>query len=455
MNSSSRAADVSGVKSIEDATFVTQFGRQIRLIPGHIDLVRRTVGLIESPPSDWQTASINVAGGHQNLDYEQVNSKLQTHTTSLSLGGYAARLNRTYQFINLLRNTNVRPRFDKSLDIGCGFAIQPRVLRARGIVKEAVAIDIYDRASAIDERMLGRQHRQLRRLRFLDAMLERIDESPIHSLTRIQRIIKDNVASPRLRYKYGTGWFPDVGVFRLQFVAPPRLDRYINGDVYDLQERFDLITSFSSLEWFEANSIFGKISDLLVKEGIFYLWVPNWWCAINTTTLAGHFPWACQRLTKADFFRYLDEFHASAAGAMKVAYSYFDPGHPTLADYIDIGYKHGLMALDYKSNLIPELVNRGRGITSLGWLRSDHDAVEGVLADIQEFRPDIRLNDLMAHSHAIVFQKVDRASTVDRIDAEKMLPGETRYVPSNPVFRRVGRFSRRVLKGAIKGLQWR
>ena len=220
-------------------------------------------------------------------------------------------------------------------------------------------------------------------------------------------------------------------MFQLRYVAKPKLDRYINGDVFELDEEFDLITSFSSLEWFEARAAFRKISELLEPNGVFYLWVPNWWCAVNTASLAGHFPYASQRLTREDYFRYLDDCMPDSAEAMKVAYSYFDPNHPTLSDYIDIGYENGLVMLDYKSNIIPELVNRKRGVTSLGYFQLDHTGMKEVLDDIHQFRPDVRLDDLLAHSHAIIFKKVDSTNRIENLDLEEFLPDDRQFPPAS------------------------
>ena len=57
-------------------SFATAFGRTIEFVPGHIELVRRTVGLPEKAGRDWQNANINLAGGHENLDYDKINEML-------------------------------------------------------------------------------------------------------------------------------------------------------------------------------------------------------------------------------------------------------------------------------------------------------------------------------------------------------------------------------------------
>lgn len=379
------------------------------------------MGLPKEATDDLKHASGNYVGGHQNLDFDQANKMLKSERKSISLSGYATRLHRAYQFINLLRNTEVRYPFERSLDIGCGYAIQPRILKALGIVREAVGIDIYDRASAIDERVLSRQHRRFRRLRRLDSIQGRIDEKASQFRTGLDNLLFGSLRNPRISYKQGSGWMPDAGVFNLRFVNKPSLDRFINGDVYDLEEKFDLVTMQYCLPWFDAKLIFKKISELLKPGGVFYAAAPNWWCSVNPTLLAGHFPFAPQRLTQEDYFRYLDEFHSQNAEAMKVWYRFFDPRHPTLSDYIGIAHENGLVTLDYKSNVVPLSVALKRAVNSVGYFQHDYVHLDDVLEDIHQFRPDVRLEDLLADTHCVIFKKVDKNNRIDMLKADQLL----------------------------------
>src|SRR3989338_5057767 len=207
---------------------------------------------------------------------------------------------------------------------------------------------------------------------------------------------------------------PDSDYYRQKIVNSFTLDRFIAGNIFELREKFDLITSFASLEWFEMNSILEKISDLLEVGGIFYVSVPHWWCSVNTTALAGHFPYACQRLTKEDFFRYVEEFFSEYSDAMKVAYGYFDANHPTRSDYINCGFKHGLVPLAYYSHVLPDPFSLKYGISPRGYFDYDHKVIDEVLEDIHCFRPDIRREDLLCRTNTIIFRKVDKEQQINK-----------------------------------------
>ena len=435
-----------------ETSFTTSFGKTIEFVAGHNEFVKDTVGLLEQVSADFQYASLNNnAGGYQELDLSKV-EHLEERWRSVSLHAYGVRLHRTYQFLDLLRNTHLESRFKKSLDIGCGNAIQPRILKGLGIVDEAVGIDVFDRSSGINERELSRRHRQFRRLRMIDPILQRIEAVPPNSRSYVQQAMQSNLPNPRAQFKRNVGWLPDVEVYRLRFKRKPTLDRYITGDVFDLDEKFDLITSFYSLEWFEVRSLFRKISSLLEPGGVFFALTTNWWRPFNSTTLAGLFPYACQRLTKQDYFRYIDEFFPDNAEGMKIAYGYFDPGHPTLSDYIEIGHENGLIGLDRRSIPVPGDLANNQGITPLGYLRLDPTILMSVLDDVHEFRPDVRLDDLLTHSSAIIFQKIDQARGQRRIDPKELLPQRPGGKP-NPILRfllrYVGRLAHRLMPGVL------
>lgn len=396
-------------------SFTTSFGTTIPFAPGHLEFVKNTTGIPVNIEPDLKDANINAARGHEHLDYAKINRELGSRQASLSLNGYAARFSRVYTFLELARNTNITFPFRKSLDIGCGFAIQPRIMRGLGLVREAVGIDVYDRTSGIDEQKLMRQHRQLHRFKWSNTARRLLNKLPHQKNARWHRAIVSRIRDPINAAKEYNGWMHDSDFYRQKVVGPFTLDRYINGDIFTLQETFDCITSFSSLEWFEAKPALKKIAELLEVGGVFELWVPNWWHAVNTTTLAGHFPFACQRLTKEDFFRYLDEsFPEENVRAMKVWYEYFDPSHPTLSQYIEYGHEYGLVPLAHHAHINASPISAKYGITSLGYFQNDHAVINEVMADIHRFRPDVRKEDLLPRTHSIIFQKVDTARRLDR-----------------------------------------
>ena len=152
----------------DKGSFITSFGDEIDFTPGYLDYIQKTIGLPVQPSPDYLNASINAAGGHENLDYVEVNKKLNYSRKKLSLSGYAARVARVYQFLDLLGNTQNEKKFVNHLDIGCGFGIQPRILRALGVVESTTGIDVYDRCTSLDEALLKKQHKRFRRLKRME-----------------------------------------------------------------------------------------------------------------------------------------------------------------------------------------------------------------------------------------------------------------------------------------------
>ena len=90
----------------------------------NIEYIKKSVGLPTEASPDYVNASINAVGGHENLNFDEANKKLKYSRKKLSLSGYAARLMRVYQFLDLLENTQAQQKFFRHLDIGCGFGIQ-------------------------------------------------------------------------------------------------------------------------------------------------------------------------------------------------------------------------------------------------------------------------------------------------------------------------------------------
>ena len=57
----------------DKGSFITSFGDEIDFTPGYLDYIQKTIGLPVQPSPDYLNASINAAGGHENLDYVEVN----------------------------------------------------------------------------------------------------------------------------------------------------------------------------------------------------------------------------------------------------------------------------------------------------------------------------------------------------------------------------------------------
>ena len=360
--------------------------------------------------ADLIETSINAAGGAGAVDYGKIKDKFSQKQTRLkTLMGYTSRVVPTYQMLELFRDSREGAPRGRVLDIGCGRGIHLRLLKGWGHIDEAVGIDVYDHCTGFDEASLERLHRRFRLLRFAEPFQDRIARKPRETWTEIDYAIIQKIPTVR-RFAADYGHRPDKGIYDLRMKRRPHMDRFIAGNVFELQEKFDIVTSFASMDWFSADEIMGKIASMLNDGGHFYVWVTNWWHAISTANIFGHFPFAAQRFTKEDFERYVAAEMPEHRDTILKSYSYFDKAHPTIADLVEIGSRHGLVPVSWKQNILPDHARPRGGISSLGVSQLDHGAFEQAYDDARGVDPDLRQIDMYPYSNSILFQKVNKAS---------------------------------------------
>ena len=419
MRRQSVAEDRSGTNSngkekvMGNGVFRTSYGTEIPVVPGHYEFYERTMGQVNSAKSLYEHfvgTSTNVSGSYDALETEKVHAQRRLQET-VSFKKYWVTYVQTRLFMDIIeRYTNIPLKFKKCLDIGCGYGIQPRTLKALGVVDEAVGIDVFDRCSQIKASNIRKLHRRLPLFLLVDWWLDRIEKKPRRLRKAYEQAALEKVASPRRQVMRVSGTRLPKSIYLSRYKRAPELDRFIEGDVFDLKEKFDLVTSFSSIEWFQLDQIMAKVSDLLEDGGIFYMYVGSWWAATNVSALFGHFPYAAQRLNPEDFARYAEEFHGHEKEEVLTAYKYYDFAHPTLSDYMEVGYKYGLMPVYAYNAMMPEAYTKARGISALGYAEYHSAEFTKVLEDIQKFRPDVRFEDLFSGLYYVVFKKVKKDS---------------------------------------------
>lgn len=387
-----------------------------RFVPGFYQFHLDNYGHRKSVAEVAET-SINAAGGHSAVDYQKIKEKFSLQSTRLkTLKGYVSRVVPTYQLLELFRDTEFGVPRGKVLDIGCGRGIHLRLLKGWGYIDEATGIDIYDHCTGFDESSLPRMHRRFRYLKHAETLQDRIARKPRDQWSETEYSIMDKIPTVR-RFASDYGHRPDRGVYAMRMTRAPKMDRFIAGNVFELDGKYDLVTSFASLDWFSAEELMTKVASMLTDGGFFYAWVTNWWHAINTTNAFGHFPFAAQRMPKAAFETYVRATMPEHADTIMKSYSYFDAKRPTLADLVEIGGRCGLVPLTWKQNILPDMARPRGGISSLGVARMDHGEFVRAHADIREVDPAVRQADMYPYSNAILFQKVDPAA---RFDAESL-----------------------------------
>ncbi len=422
----------------KDEVFTTSDGRKIPLNYDFYDYAKDVIGLPKGVSQDFELAASNTTGGADAMDYEKA-KVLGSSKARLSNAAYAARWSPTYLFKTLLEGAGIHQSFKTMLDIGCGYALQPRMIKALGITEHCTAIDLYDRASMIDEDYLRRQHGRMRWYGLIDKLQERIIRKPFEKMSNLERAILYKINTPRRSMRTPRGYLSSREIFRTPLKQKAHLDELIIGNVYDVDRRFELITAFSSAEWFKMDELFAKVSDMLEDGGVFYLFVANYWHAGTAGRIFGHFPFLTQRLSKEDFKRYLEQYFPDQTEAWEKAYEFFDPTHPTLHDYVDCATKHGMYPISQFSPVAGSGFSHKYAVTTRGWLEMEPHAVESALADIRKTRPDIRYSDLLPLTHHVLFRKVSPDRKATKADFAKLKGPfhDFHYRPTNPVMKKL------------------
>ena len=172
--------------------------------------------------------------------------------------------------------------------------------------------------------------------------------------------------------------------------------------------------------------------ELLEEGGFFYVWVTNWWQSVNTSNLFGHFPFAPQRMTRDEFFDYAKKTMPDHADDIIKAYGYFDPTQPTLSNYMEVAHNAGFIPINWKENVHPEIIRSAGALTTLGLGELDPAELDRALVDIQRHRPDVRLQDLFAFSHSMLFYKPPKSNGINRQVLDAQAAGaEFHYRPTS------------------------
>ena len=414
-------------KTNNERYFVLHDGRKVNFFPGYYDFHVKNYGHKKSVVHVSET-SINAAGGSKNVNYENISKKFSKQNSSIKLSGFVSKVVPTYQMIELFKDTRFEVPNGKVLDLGCGLGFHLRLLKAWGYIKEAVGIDIYDICSGFDVKKIYKLQSRFKLLKYIEGIQDRLARKDPKKLSMIEQAILSKIPTVR-NFSRNYGHRPSIEIYNQSFKNKPSIDRLIIGDVYDLEEKFDLITSFASLDWFTAKEIIPKVYDLLEEGGFFYVWVTNWWQSVNTSNLFGHFPFAAQRMTKEEYFNYSEKAMPEHVEDIKKAYGYFDPSYPTLADYIEIANDVGLVPLTWKENTLPDILRGGNVLSSLGVSELDSKEFQNAWMDIKCNRPDIRKRDLYPYSMAILFYKPPHTDKIDEALLNSLKTPEFHYRP--------------------------
>jgi SAM-dependent methyltransferase len=319
-------------------------------------------------------------------------AQLERHAAKADDIGFFQFRAKAYEAL-LLRDVLARHRlprrFARALDIGSGPALQSRLLRACGMVREAEALDIYDgRARCGEGRFWA----------FTLGMLAQY--GALRVLPDLPRLRKWPVAVEEFSVR------PSDCALTFLPRPGPTLARYHVGDVFAAEGQYDLVTSFMALDYFDFANIARKVSTLLAPDGVFAFLVSYWWYPVNNSLLFGRFPYLLQRLAPEEALRYYREVHPELPFAgVERRLGYSDQKRLTVTEYQESALAAGLIPVT-AVRLHPDPWRNARAV--LGPLAIDQRpgaALAQVLADARRWKPVLQLEDLLTSHVLLAFRK--------------------------------------------------
>jgi SAM-dependent methyltransferase len=205
---------------------------------------------------------------------------------------------------------------------------------------------------------LFRAHRLSRYSVSLD--IERYDESRLirwffYYAHLLQSRINWCIGKARSTGKYGVNLPWGSSYYRFPIFARPIADEMVVDDFYALSEKFDVITSFLSMNHFEFRRFIRKVADLLNDKGVFYFVTDYWWYPVNSTGIVGRVPYAAQQFTLEELKDHFAKHLPDELPYLEKSYNYFLHGsRPVLEDYVSICDENSLKLISVK-RIIPNL----------------------------------------------------------------------------------------------------
>lgn len=326
----------------------------------------------------------------------------QAKTRDVSFMQYLTKQYEASLIIDCLYSVGKLRHFQRALDIGSGSALQLRYLRVTGHVEQADAIDLYDgRQRCPDDLFLTYVNLQS----LLNGAYRISSLLPINmmSFTEISKKIQKS-------FPYGLEEFsyrPNNSFLNLYPRLGKTLDEFLVGDIYSLERKYDLITSFMALDYFKFDEVAKKVANLLQPGGVFAFIVSYWWFPINNTLLYGLFPYLLQQLEPEELKRYYQEFHPELPKAgIHRRLDYSDQRRLTISDYENIAYACGLAPL-FSVRLRPAQNNTSRAIINpLEINQRPNWSLSQVLENASQWKSGLSVSDLMTSHVLLAFEKI-------------------------------------------------
>ena len=371
--------------------YKTKYGNSIQFVDGYMDAHKDLFINSVAKPDDI-------------INAEKINYK-----------GWVNDLFTYSMMVDMFDEFGIECKFNRSLDIGGAQGVLSRLMKAEGKTKWAACIEIRDMQNSINQFVFYKHYIKYR-IRLL-----------LSSFNKLKMLAPGNNNKYGYFIKYRKNHAAKYRVKKL-----PSIDDYIVGDVFQHNEKYDLITSIQSLGYFDLDEIFKKISELLEDGGVFFVLVDYFWYPVNSTRIVGDAPYMAQRLDEDDLLRYFSEFHPEMAASVKEKLSYCHKGNrPVISDFIKTADKYNLQLINCRRHTTPMQDSNIRTRYTPTFIdKHKNTKLTDILCDIKQYNSNVEIEDLQTTHISIAFRKINRNSTfkVDRNKKDKTLGGKVSFV---------------------------
>lgn len=362
-------------KKQQDEVYVTHYGERIALRSGYRKGLPPMPALTPEAVGEYARQPENVWGVvHDLFSFMEMKTLLE-ESGALPAGG----------------------RYRSLLDIGGQTGLVATLFKSAGLADAVSCIDIADYHEAVSPALLQEVHSLFAKAQEQEAIANGQEYARLSRMLTTHRSLYPGYRS-HLYWRGAEKHLPEQ-------VA---LDNYLCADVYNLNEQFELVTAFSSFDYFSPRPFFLKARDLVAPGGTLALMLANWWWIINGPQVFGDIPLLTQRLIRTDVERFMRTYHPEDAIQAMHTYDYFNMGEPglLLGDYFATAEACGFLPLGYRRATAPggNLPSKMANWTLLG----DHgpQTLQEVLRDIHHFNPRVSAIDLLTSMTFVVFERV-------------------------------------------------
>jgi len=302
-----------------------------------------------------------------------------------------------------LESLGIKKKFETALDIGGQQGYVSKIITAEGKSKYSDCVEIFDyRGDADFQKFIS----YYKKLKFLSK------NKFLRKNRKINRIVNSVEEKGR---KFGKHTFDKSKLWNIDFNNKGKIRDYILKDVYDVDKKYDLVTSLLCLVHFEYKQLFKKINELLNENGIFVFLDSYWWWPVNPTRVIGDFPYSVQRLTKDDLIKYFEEFHPDEKKDVLKKIEHYYGGlenKPSVQTFIEEAEKNGLSLVGYQRFMPNQDSHLRTPITPKAFSELKDFSFSEILRDIHEFRKDVNIEDLKTAFVLMVFKKVEKKESI-------------------------------------------